>query len=281
MVRIPPSPPNTPPACRLSRRSGQPTFLHIERCRRARPYRLNPGRQRLSSGRRPPPQTRWSQLGEALQVPRPARDIHEAVARTPPVASRPCAPAAGGRAADGGVRPGSRGRPAHTLTVIVRDSQATAVNDAKSAARRQATRVVGCIWRLAARTQGGVSVVFWREIHAFADANGNRAMRNRRRRLLGLRAVPAVAGHGYCAPRRAFLRAKGSPPSSRAAPGATSMTRAMLMKLMSRCRPTAPRENAYSMSAPTSRVRETRDTRGTSGCYRRSGRACGHPPWQG
>ena len=78
-----------------------------------------------------------------------------------------------------------------------------------------------------------------------------RAMRNRRRRLLGLRAVPAVAGHGYCAPRRAFLRAKGSPPSSRAAPGATSMTRTMLMKLMSRCRPTAPRENAYSMSAPT------------------------------
>jgi len=42
-----------------------------------------------------------------------------------------------------------------------------------------------------------------------------RAMRNRRRRLLGLRAVPAVAGHGYCAPsvrfcgRRVALQAAG------------------------------------------------------------------------
>ena len=35
------------------------------------------------------------------------------------------------------------------------------------------TRRVGCIPRLAARTRSGVSVVFWREIHAFADANGN------------------------------------------------------------------------------------------------------------
>ena len=77
------------------------------------------------------------------------------------------------------------------------------------------------------------------------------ATRNRRRRLLCLRAIPAVAGHGYCASRRALLRAKGSTPSNSAVPGATSMTRIMLMKLMSRCRPTAPRENAYSMSAPT------------------------------
>jgi hypothetical protein len=47
------------------------------------------------------PHSRRSHLGGALQVPRPARDIHEALARTPPVASRPCAPAAGGRAAAG------------------------------------------------------------------------------------------------------------------------------------------------------------------------------------
>ena len=74
---------------------------------------------------------------------------------------------------------------------------------------------------------------------------------NRRRRLLYLRAIPAVAGHGYCASRRALLRAKGSTPSSRAAPGTTSMTRIMLIMLMSRCRPAPPRESAYSMSAPT------------------------------
>ena len=59
------------------------------------------------------------------------------------------------------------------LTVIVRDSQTTAVNDAKSAARRQATRVASAHSEVAARTRSGVSVVFWREIHAFADANGN------------------------------------------------------------------------------------------------------------
>ena len=141
-------------------------------------------------------------MGEALQVPRPARDIHEAVAKTPPVH-----PGRVRRPLEAAPRTGAfdlvREYALPIPLTIVRDSQATAVNDAKSAAR------------------------------------------------LGLRAVPAVAGHGYCAPRRAFLRAKGSPPSSRAAPGATSMTRIMLMKLMSRCRPTAPRENAYSMSAPT------------------------------
>lgn len=74
---------------------------------------------------------------------------------------------------------------------------------------------------------------------------------NRRRRLLCLRAIPAVAGHGYCASRRALLRAKGSTPSSRAAPGTTSMTRMMLIMLIPRCRPAPPRESAYSMSAPT------------------------------
>src|SRR5215203_6919703 len=65
------------------------------------------------------------------------------------------------------------------------------------------------------------------------------------------RAVPAAAGHGYCASRRALLRAKGSTPSSRAAPGATAMTRVMLMMLIPRCRPAVPCESAYSMAAPT------------------------------
>lgn len=157
-------------------------------------------------------------MGEALQVPRPARDIHEAVARTPPVASRPCAP---------GCWRLRRGRGRSTASD---------------------PRRVGCIRRLAAQTRSGQRGPLAGDPRV---RGRQRPTRNRRRRWLCLRAVPAEAGHGYCASKRVLLRAKGSTPSSRAAPGATSMTRIMLMMLISRCWPPTPRESAYSMSAPT------------------------------
>ena len=115
------------------------------------------------------PQTRWSQLGEALQVPRPARDItkpwRERRRSHPGRVRRPLEAAPRTGAFDL-VREYALPIP---LTVIVRDSQTMAVNDAKSAARRQATRVASAAFGGSRPERGVVS----------AWSSGGRSMRSR------------------------------------------------------------------------------------------------------
>ena len=174
--------PGTNPTLSAKHTSGVPAlspvpttclFLHIERCRRARPYRLSPGRQRLSSGRRPPPQTRWSQLGEASKFP------GQRVTFTKPWRERR-------RSHPGRVRRPLGAAPRTGAFDLVREYAAHTAHrqcarlSGKGGQRCQISRAaasdprrVGCIWRLAARTRSGVSVVFWPQIHAFADANGD------------------------------------------------------------------------------------------------------------
>lgn len=67
----------------------------------------------------------------------------------------------------------------------------------------------------------------------------------------GSRAAPAWARDGYRASRPVRPRAKGSTPSRRAAPGATSRIKTIVIMLICSSRPALPCESAYSKSAPT------------------------------